>query len=117
MSVTPELPVLRVKIGEGFTRYQTYCYLSGTGRDGSQGVTRPIKCDVCGDEWRSCSRHPAAYPEWVGSKQTCRCWEGRGLDTIAEKCKCGHTHPFDPATVTRDFLLRVGVEVEAVPVP
>ena len=61
--------------------------------------------------------HPDRDPEWVGAKQLCRCWGDRGLETVALQCACGHRHPFDPATVTDEFLVRVGIVVEVVPEP
>ena len=116
MSGTPELP-LRAKIGAGFTQGQVRCYWGGPPREAKTTSARMIVCDECGDKWTACSRHPGQSPEWVKKGQLCRCWVERFWDTIPESCSCGHVHPFDPATVTDEFLVRVGILVEVVPVP
>ena len=117
MSGTPELPVLRVKIGVGFERVQEYCFGHGTVRSGYHPVTYPLVCLTCGYQWRECSRN--GHKEWVAKGQNCRCWADRDWDTIPEACACGHAHPFDPATVDAAFLERVVgiVPVVVVPVP
>ena len=110
------MPVVHVRMADGFVRKQSYCYGSGSVRSGHHPVTYPLECLQCGDEWRECSSQ--GHKEWVGRGQLCRCWEGRYWDTIAVTCSCGHAHPFDPATVDAAFLESVGiVPVVVVPVP